>query len=183
MADFVMAQRHFVLSGLKDSAGGVEVTPCEPAARISLRAGAGEVEALSAALGLPLPTRPKTSAVAGGRMAFWLGPDEWLVLGGDGDDLLAAAATSGVAHSAVDVSQRNTGVIVSGGAAADVINAGCPLDLSLEAFPAGAVTRTLFGKIEIVLYRMDHQTFRIECWRSFAEYALGLLSEAALDAA
>jgi len=34
-----------------------------------------------------------------------------------------------------------------------------------------------------VLYRIDEETFRVECWRSFAEYAFGLLAEAAEDAA
>ena len=49
--------------------------------------------------------------------------------------------------------------------------------MSLTAFPAGAVTRTVFGKIEIILYRVEEETFRVECWRSFAEYAFGMLAE------
>lgn len=46
----------------------------------------------------------------------------------------------------------------------------------------GAVTRTVFGKIEIILYRVEEVTFRVECWRSFAEYAFGMLAEGAEDA-
>jgi sarcosine oxidase subunit gamma len=67
---------------------------------------------------------------------------------------------------------------VSGEDAADVLNAGCPQDLSLAAFPVGAVSRTLFGKAEVVIFRVTEDTFRLECWRSFAEYVGGLLGEA-----
>ncbi|MFX8747406.1 sarcosine oxidase subunit gamma family protein, partial [Acinetobacter baumannii] len=60
-------------------------------------------------------------------------------------------------HSLVDVSHRNTAIQIAGPAAADVLNAGCPLDLRLDAFPVGMCTRTLFAKAEIVLWRTDAQ--------------------------
>lgn len=183
MADFTQAQRHSVLSGLYGGSPLVRLTACEPASRISLRAASESVAALSTALGLALPTRPKGSAAANGRLAFWLGPDEWLVIDETGSDLMAACAGAGAVHSAADVSHRNVGIIVSGPGAADALNGGCSLDLSLSAFPVGSAARTLFGKVEIVLYRMAEDTFRVECWRSFAEYTFGLLSQAAEDAA
>ncbi len=74
-------------------------------------------------------------------------------------------------HSATDISHRNTAIIVSGPAAADTLNA--PARSTSRSPPSrGAVTRTVFGKIEIILYRVE-ETFRVECWRSFAEYAFG----------
>ena len=59
------------------------------------------------------------------------------------------------------------------------LNAGCPQDLSLTAFPAGACSRTVLGKIEIVLLRVAEDAFRVECWRSFSDYAYAFLSDAA----
>lgn len=183
MADIATAQRKPVLAGLKGGNGAVRITPCPPASRISLRSGAAEVAALSDVLGLQLPVRPKTSASRGERMALWLGPDEWLVIDQTGADLMALCAGSGVVHAATDVSHRNIGIMVSGPGAAATINAACPLDLSLTGFPVGAAARTVFGKIEMVLHRVDEDTFRVECWRSFADYAFGMLSEGAEDAA
>jgi sarcosine oxidase subunit gamma len=122
------------------------------------------------------------SATTKGRMAFWLGPDEWLLIDDKGGDLMADCAACGVVHSATDVSHRNTAIVVSGPGAANALNAGCPLNLSLKTFPVGAVARTVLGKIEIVLCRIDEETFRVECWRSFADYAFGLLAQAAEDA-
>ncbi|THV21571.1 sarcosine oxidase subunit gamma [Peteryoungia ipomoeae] len=182
MADLTVAERKTVLSGFQGGSARVRLTPAVPATRVSLRAGEEAVAGLSKALGLKLPTKPKTSVSAKGRTAFWIGPDEWFLIDEKGDALMADCAASGVVHSATDISHRNTGIIVSGPAAADTLNAACPLDLSLTAFPVGAVTRTVFGKIEIILYRVEQETFRVECWRSFADYAFGTLVEGAQDA-
>ncbi|KPF46272.1 sarcosine oxidase subunit gamma [Rhizobium sp. AAP43] len=182
MADAVIAERKTVLAGFHGGSAKVRLTAAPVAVRVSLRAGADAVAGLSKALGLTLPTKPKTSAAAKGRTAFWIGPDEWLLIDETGGDLMADCAASGTLHSAADVSHRNAAIIVSGPAADVTVNTGCPLDLSLVAFPVGAVTRTVFGKIEIILHRVEAETFRVECWRSFADYAFGMLAEGAEDA-
>jgi sarcosine oxidase, subunit gamma len=179
MAD--QAIRKLPLAGRHGGAAAVRLTPATPASRIALRAPQEALSALSAALGLDLPTRPKTSARSAGRSALWLGPDEWLVIDEGGVDLMAAVASISAPHSATDVSHRNTAIIVSGPGAEATLSAGCPQDLSLEIFPVGACSRTLFGKVEIVLFRLEDETFRVEVWRSFSDYAFGLLAEAASD--
>ena len=67
--------------------------------------------------------------------ALWLGPDEWLVIDEAGKDPLADCAGVKALHSAVGISHRNVAIAVTGPAAAATINAGCPQDLSLHAFP------------------------------------------------
>lgn len=176
----ITAKRRGALDNRSDTINGVALTPAKPARRISLRARRDGVAALSPALGLELPTKPKTSATANGRSALWLGPDEWLVIDEtEGGEPQADLAGVSVLHSAVDISHRSAAIIVSGAKAADVINAGCPQDLGLQAFPVGACSRTVLGKIEIVLLRTAPNTFRVECWRSFADYAFSYLSDAA----
>jgi sarcosine oxidase, subunit gamma len=156
MAETIMtARREGVLAGRSHTSSAV-----------SLRAPASSVQALSVALGLDLPTRPKTSASADGRAALWLGPDEWLILGQDGDDLLQRLAGVEVLHSAVDVSHRNVGIEISGIKAEAVLSAACPQDLRQVSFPAGAASRTIFGKTEIVLLRTGPDAFRIEVCHS-----------------
>ena len=111
------------------------------------------------------------------------GPDEWLVIDEAGKDPLADCAGVEALHSAVGISHRNVGISVTGPAAAAAVNAGCPQDLSLAAFPVGAASRTILGKVEIVLLRTGEDAFRVECWRSFADYVFTFLTEAAKDAA
>ncbi|WP_157016295.1 sarcosine oxidase subunit gamma [Mesorhizobium xinjiangense] len=178
------AERRPKLAGRSLKAGNVTLTPAEPAARLALRAPQASIAALSKALGVTLPQTPKSSAVSkdGARTALWLGPDEWLIVAPDGTDLAGEAAGAGALHAAVDIAHRNAAILVEGAGAQACLAAGCPQDLSPAAFPVGAVSRTVFGKAEIVLVRTGEDAFRVEVWRSFADYAWTLLAEAARDA-
>ncbi|WP_320198164.1 sarcosine oxidase subunit gamma [Agrobacterium sp. rho-13.3] len=182
MADLAQANRTLVLDGTRGGSATVSIKIAAPAFRISLRAKADAVEELSQALDIKLPQSPKSSATSGLRSALWLGPDEWLVIDQGESNLLDACASVSAIHSATDVSHRNVAITVSGTGAEATINAGCPQDLSLAAFPVGACSRTIFGKAEVVLVRIAEDTFRVECWRSFADYVFGLLEEGARDA-
>lgn len=181
-ASSVTVDRRQALAGRSASAAGARLEVLPPAERISLRAPEASVAALSKALGVTLPGKPKISATKGGRTALWLGPDEWLVIDEGGNDPLADCAKVTALHSSVGVSHRNVAIAVSGPGAAATINAGCPQDLSLEAFPVGACSRTILGKVEIVLLRTAADAFRVECWRSFSDYVFTFLSEGARDA-
>lgn len=178
-----IAVRDLPLKGVHGGSSVARLEAAGPAERINLRVRAEDVAALSSALGVSLPVKPKTSSSGNGLTALWIGPDEWLVFGAVGGGLIKAAAASGALHSATDISHRNTAILVSGPGAAAAINAGCPQDLSLKAFPVGACSRTVFGKVEIVLLRTAEDAFRVEVWRSFSAYAFGLLAEGARDAA
>jgi sarcosine oxidase subunit gamma len=177
------ARRRPKLAGSELHLGSVAVSVLPPASRVSLRAPSASVPALSEALGVELPTRPKGSAAAAGRTALWLGPDEWLIIADEHDDMLAGLAGIEAVHSAVDVSHRSVAFAVSGADAEPTLSAGCPQDLAIDAFPVGACSRTVLGKVEIVLYRTAREAFRVECWRSFSDYVFGFLGEAARDAA
>lgn len=178
-----IAARDAALAGRAFSASDVTLAVLPPAERISLSAPPTSVAALSKALGVALPQTPKTAVTKDRRSALWLGPDEWLVIDEAGKDPLADCAGVKALHSAVGISHRNIAIAVSGPAAATTVNAGCPQDLSLTAFPVGACSRTVLGKIEIVLMRTAEDGFRVECWRSFSDYVWAFLMEAAKDAA
>ncbi|MBZ9853774.1 sarcosine oxidase subunit gamma [Mesorhizobium sp. CA13] len=177
------AERRPALAGRTISATGAKVEVLPPAERISLRAPEASLAALSKALGVTLPKKPKTSVSKGGRTALWLGPDEWMIIDEAGNYPLADCAKISALHSAVGISHRNVAISVAGPAAAAAINSGCPQDLSPEAFPVGAASRTILGKAEIVLLRTAQDAFRVECWRSFSDYVFTFLSEGARDAA
>ncbi len=100
--------------------------------------------------------------------ALWLGPDEYLVLGKEPSAVMA--------DSIVDVSHQTIALRVKGPRAAWCLNAFCALDL--DDFPVAGCTRTLFGKAEIMLWRLGATEFHIETARSFAAYVWGLLEEA-----
>ena len=177
MPDAVIAERRPALAGHRFANAHVTLAPAPPAARWSLR---GDAKDAGKALKAKLPTAPNTSAAKDGRTALWLGPDEWLVIGDEVEERPEAPAAE--TFAATDVSHRNVAILVSGEGAAATLNAGCPRDLSVEAFPIGACARTVLGKAEIVLLRTDKDAFRVECWRSFAPYVWAFLEDAAADA-
>ena len=74
-------------------------------------------------------------------------------------------------------------ISVTGLGAENTVSSGCPQDLSLASFPVGACSRTILGKVEIVLLRTGEDAFRVECWRSFSDYVWTFLTEAAKNAA
>jgi sarcosine oxidase, subunit gamma len=157
------------------------------AARFILRGGEGARVACGIAFGAEPPSKLGPAGEGVRRAALWLGPDEWLLIA-EGADAAALgemleSVLDGTAHSLVDVSHRQIGLVVTGPAAARALNAGCPLDLDLCAFPMGMATRTLFDKAEIVLWRRAQTTFHVEVWRSFAPHVAALLAEVARGAA
>ena len=157
-----------------------------PAPRFILRGGEAVRIACGMVFGAEPPSELGPASEGAGRAALWLGPDEWLLItdGADAADIggVLESVLDGTAHSLVDVSHRQIGLIASGPAAARVLNAGCPLDLDVKTFPVGFATRTLFDKVEIVLWRRAEATFHVEIWRSFAPYLVGSLAEAARGA-
>ena len=113
------------------------------------------------------PTEPNT--LRGD--AIWLGPDEWLVLGGREEEYPGAAA-------AVDVSANRVGFALSGPGAADVLAQSCSLDLHPAAFPPGRCAQTLVARAQVILLRPDEDTFHLLVRPSFAPYLRAWLEDA-----
>ena len=152
------------------------------ATRMILRGGADVVAPIAKTFGMAPPTKPMGSAALGDRAALWMGPDEWLLIAEPGDgDLFSELETAlaDVFHTLVDVSHRQVALALEGAGAARLLASGCPLDLDFKAFPVGMVTRTLFVKAEIGLWRREETSFRLEIGRSFAPYVAQMLVEAA----
>jgi sarcosine oxidase subunit gamma len=151
-----------------------------PMGRFSLRLRPADVGVVGAALGLDLTLPINTATSAGARHALRLGPDEWLVLDAADEGAVPVVLDRIVprlVYALVDIGHRQVGVALESANAAAMLNALCPLDLSLSAFPIGMATRTVFGKADIVLWRTGAEAFHVEIWRSFAPYVTALLGE------
>jgi sarcosine oxidase, subunit gamma len=181
------AQVRSPLEGLALPAGErFSLAEAPAAARFILRGADAVRVACGMVFGAEPPSRLGPAGEVDKRAALWLGPDEWLLIADEGDVASVAelleSVLEGTGHSLVDVSHRQIGLVASGPAAARVLNAGCPLDLDLSAFPVGFATRTVFDKVEIVLWRREATKFHVEVWRSFAPWLAASLAEAARGA-
>jgi sarcosine oxidase, subunit gamma len=138
-------------------------------------------------LGFSLPG-PGATTGGGDRAALWLGPDEWLVIGPDGDmSALVALLDSAVGRdrgSVVDVSANRTTVIVSGAAARDVLEKAVTVDLHPRAFVAGRCAATTLARTQVVLWQTGnepHLEYRLLVRGSFANYLADWLIDAAVE--
>jgi sarcosine oxidase, subunit gamma len=171
-----------LLAAAPGSYTAAELSIVEPEAKFVLRCRAAVTAVAGNAFGVALPEMACRAAFSGDRAALWLGPDEWFLIAAPDH---APAVTSQLSlalgdtpHSLVDVSHRGVAITVKGQQAAALINHGCPLDLSPAEFPVGMCARTLFERAEIILWRVDEHTYRLEIERSFAAYVWRMLVDA-----
>lgn len=190
-----LAERRGVLVGAGQpvsaaTSGNFTIHVADTAVRFSLRMDPEGAANLESVAGFDVSQLiNQLSQSKAGRQSVRLGPDEWLLIATNGSERpheLAATLAADLgekSHTLVDVSHRNMAFELSSALAADVLNTGCPLDLSEQAFPAGTATRTLFAKAEIILCRCPDQNqqpvYRVECWRSFGRYLSEYLQESA----
>lgn len=135
-------------------------------------------------LGFRLPMQPNTVVSTDDADALWLGPRSWLLLARQ----KAAATDFDVTRNALndaggalfDVSSSYAGWSVAGGNAPRVLNRGCPLDLDPNVFKPGRCAQSLFGHVNVLVYRPDDTVaFTVLVARSFAVDAWSALIAAA----
>jgi sarcosine oxidase subunit gamma len=143
----------------------------------------GDARVLGEAIGMTLPETPNTVAPGAKHHAWWLGPDEWLLVAiAETDDGLERALRpllAGRFASVVDVSSGFVMLHLTGTRAREILQRGCPLDLHPRVFPIGACAQSHFFKAAIIVRPVDDHAFEVIVRRSFADYALRMLRDAA----
>ncbi|MFF9040407.1 sarcosine oxidase subunit gamma [Streptomyces sp. NPDC014892] len=137
---------------------------------------AGRIEK---ALGAALPGRCGETTTSGPHTVLWLGPDEWLVVSHTDGTAVLRQALGNAPGSVVDVSANRTTLELSGPAARQVLEKGCPLDLHPRSFTPGQAVYTTVGPIAVVLWQVDDSpTYRLLPRSSFADYLARWLIDA-----
>lgn len=178
------------LEGSPEEAGpdsaAVVLTAAPPLVLLDLRCR--ERAALDAFLkkspGLASP--PVARAVSNARgTLFRLGPDWWQLRCNDrktADRLLKADAAGPVAVT--DISDAWLAIGVAGPRARDVLAKAATVDLHPDSFPAGSATRTLFGRVTVIVSRLDDgepPAFDVTISRSNARFLWRWLADAARE--
>jgi sarcosine oxidase subunit gamma len=165
----------------------------DPASEIAAR--------VERALGLTLPSAGEVTSVMGSRAdgivageahsVLWLGPDEWLVVGTDGDPAVLVALLSHAVGegpgSVVDVSANRDTLVLSGPNARELLEKGCTLDLHPRSFTAGRCAQTTFARGHVLLWQTEAEdspsgpVYRLLFRGSFADYFADWLTDAAAE--
>lgn len=153
---------------------------------INVRGDAGDGEFIAAVEGVTgarLPTKANTVAQGNGYDALWLGPDEWLLRSSEArtpeleGKLRTALGT--LYASVVDVGSGYTVLEASGERVRDVISRGCPLDLHPKVLQRGQCAQSHYFKAPLVLIPTADDTFELIVRRSFSDYFLRIITDAA----
>jgi sarcosine oxidase subunit gamma len=143
------------------------------------------IEAVQNALKNSLPLVPNTVSASADLTAFWLGPDEWLLVlpSAQTAERMQAlhAALSGRFAAVTDVSSGQTIITVSGPQARNVLAKGCTLDLHPRAFTPQRCAQTLLAKTDVLFWQAAADQFELIVRRSYADYLWRWLQDAAAD--
>ncbi|MCY4395196.1 MAG: hypothetical protein OXC10_08685 [Rhodospirillaceae bacterium] len=135
-------------------------------------------------LGLASP--PVAHCVSGaGGVLFRLGPDWWQLRCNDrktAGRLLKAGAAGPV--GVTDISDSYLAIGVAGPRAREVLAKAATPDLHPDAFPAGSAARTLFGRVTVIVSRLEGAeppAFDVTISRSNARFLWRWLADAARE--
>jgi sarcosine oxidase subunit gamma len=132
------------------------------------------LDAVAKVTGLALPLEPNTVAT-GAHDIYWLGPNEWMLVGEQADTSRLVAALGEELkqqHAAVnDMSGGQITYRLSGNSARQLLSKGCALDLHPSVFGAGACAQTGLAKAGVIIRPLDCEAgFDVLVRRSFADY-------------
>jgi len=142
------------------------------------------VSAFEHVVGCRPPAAPNTVARGTDYDVLWFGPDEWLVrsvvpVQAGALEAKLAEAVRGSYAAAVDVGSGYTVVEISGNCTLDVLARGCPLDLHPRVFKPGQCAQSHYFKASIVLIPTGDDRYEIVVRRSFADYFIRIMLDAA----
>jgi len=184
LADY--ADRFAALSAA--SGGELYIRELPFVSQVNLRADPNDAELmqrLAAALGFALPVVPNTVASREDRRALWLGPDEWLVVGPDGQqealEQTLRNGLDGAFGSIVDVSANRILLEIRGPKARELLAHGVSIDLDVRSFGLDRCAQTLLAKAQVIIERRDESAFHLYVRTSFAGYMADWLLDAAAE--
>ena len=135
------------------------------------------MDAAKAALGVALPTAPRTSAGKGDLVCLWMSPDQWLITcpRNEVSKLLAKlnASLEGIFSLAVDMSDARTIIRLEGDRVRETLMKGSSIDFTQDGYETGTVRRMLFGEIAAMVHVVSDKpdVFHLMVFRSYAHHA------------
>ena len=138
-------------------------------------------------LGTILPTKPNTYNKIDKIKIVWLGPDEWLIIYNDENNILEKLQheLGNLETSATDISENRTIINVSGDKVNILLSKFLVLDLEKNLSNESSCAQTLFVKVPILLLRNNKknqiQDIDILTNRSHANYIYKLLLDGTIN--
>lgn len=153
-----------------------------PRSQINVRARGGAVERVAKYLSLRALPAPNRFVATPAGDCFWLGPEEWLVVGPPSSRAETLEALERAVGSddggVVDLSASRVLFELNGPKARDVLASCCALDLHPRVFGPGQCAQTLVAKAQVLLIQVDDApTYRLFVRPSLVAYVVSWLAD------
>ena len=155
-------------------------TPC---GMLMLKGDRIAQDRFSEVLGMDIPRISNTATVHDTYSVLWLGPEEWLLIVPESDEVRIASELS---HDGADgwavaiiVSDHYSIITIQGSETVDVLAQACSIDLHPKKFSTGQCCRCAFARTTAIVRPLDSQgTYELIVESSYEQYAKDWLKKA-----
>ena len=147
------------------------------------------ITAIGKNLNMVLPTEANTSTSAELLTAFWLSPDEWMLISNETvsednntyqvEDELIKNISKVKLGAVTDVSDQFVMLNIKGSKVFDLFATGSPFNFNEFMQKKGAVTQTILTKIDIIVHNQDKNVVNLFVRRSFSRHLFSWMNDAA----
>ena len=153
----------------------------------------GKTKEFTSAIGkninMVLPAKANTSTSAEQLTAFWLSPDEWMLISNETvsadnntyqvEDELIKNISKVKLGAVTDVSDQFVMLNLKGEKIFDLLSTGCPFDFNNFKTKIGSVTQTLLLQIDVIIHHKEINTVNLFVRRSFSEHLMSWINDSA----
>jgi sarcosine oxidase, subunit gamma len=168
----------------------LEMKEIKPIMKLIIRGKTREfISAIGKNLNMLLPTEANTSSSGENLTAFWLSPDEWLLISNEvvkkdtntyevEDNLINNIAKTNLG-AITDVSDQFVMISLKGTKVFDLFTTGSPFNFNEFKNKKGSVVQTILSHIDVIIHHKEINEVNLLVRRSFSEHLYSWLNDSA----
>jgi sarcosine oxidase, subunit gamma len=172
------------------SYSNLEMKEIKPIMKLIIRGKTKEfISAIGKHSNIFLPTEPNTSSSGEDLTAFWLSPDEWMLISNEivkedkntyeVEDYLINNISKTNLGAVTDVSDQFVMINIKGSKVFDLIATGSPFNFNEFKNKKGPVVQTILSHIDVIIHHKEINDVNLLVRRSFSEHLYSWLNDSA----
>ena len=168
----------------------LEMKEIKPIMKLIIRGKSKEfISTIGKNLSMLLPTEANTSTSGEALTAFWLSPDEWMLVSNETvnqdtniykieDNLINSISKTNLG-AVTDVSDQFVMINIKGSKVFDLFATGSPFNFNEFKNKKGSVVQTILSHIDVIIHLTEINEVNLLVRRSFSEHLYSWLSDSA----
>ena len=168
----------------------LEIKEIKPIMKLIIRGKTKDfIKAIGKNLNMVLPTEANTSTTAEQLTAFWLSPDEWMLISNETlsedsntyqvEDELIKNISKVKLGAVTDVSDQFVMLNIKGSNVFDLFATGSPFNFNEFKHKKGSVVQTILSHIDVIIHLTEINDVNLLVRRSFSQHLHSWMSDSA----